>query len=101
MREITIARSYAETLVELAQRAGDLDGWGAMIDEVAGAIAADPRLVRFLQTPRVSARQNGLQLLRLERFLFEQRFGHQADGFGVLLDDPLRAQGGRRTVRER
>jgi F-type H+-transporting ATPase subunit delta len=57
MREITIARSYAETLVELAQRAGDLDGWGAMIDEVADAIAADPRLVRFLQTPRVSARE--------------------------------------------
>ncbi|HEU4585662.1 MAG TPA: ATP synthase F1 subunit delta [Gemmatimonadaceae bacterium] len=56
MREITIARSYAETLVELARRAGDLEGWGAMIDEVAGALTADPRLVRFLQTPRVSAR---------------------------------------------
>jgi F-type H+-transporting ATPase subunit delta len=57
MREITIARSYAETLVELARRAGDLDGWGAMIDEVANAIAADQRLVRFLETPRVSARE--------------------------------------------
>jgi F-type H+-transporting ATPase subunit delta len=57
MREITIARSYAETLVELARRAGDLDGWGAMIDEVASAIAADPRLQRFLETPRVSARE--------------------------------------------
>lgn len=57
MRDITIARSYAETLVELARRAGDLDGWGAMIDEVAGAIAADQRLVRFLETPRVSARE--------------------------------------------
>ena len=57
MRDITIARSYAETLVELAQRAGDLDGWGAMIDEVANAIAADQRLGRFLETPRVSARE--------------------------------------------
>jgi F-type H+-transporting ATPase subunit delta len=56
MRDITIARNYAETLVELARRAGDLDGWGAMIDEVASAIAADQRLVRFLETPRVSAR---------------------------------------------
>lgn len=57
MREVTIARNYAETLVELARRAGDLEGWGAMIDEVAGAIAAEPRLVRFLQSPRVSARE--------------------------------------------
>jgi len=57
MREITIARSYAETLVELARRAGDLEGWGAMIDEVAKAIASDPRLVRFFETPRVSARE--------------------------------------------
>lgn len=57
MRDITIARSYAETLVELARRAGELDGWGAMIDEVAAAIAANPRLVRFLETPRISARQ--------------------------------------------
>jgi F-type H+-transporting ATPase subunit delta len=57
MRDITIARSYAETLVELARRAGDLDGWGAMIDEVAGAVAGDQRLVRFLETPRVSARE--------------------------------------------
>lgn len=57
MREITIARSYAATLVELARRAGDLDGWGAMIDEVASAVAADQRLVRFLETPRVSARE--------------------------------------------
>lgn len=56
MREITIARSYAETLVELARRAGDLEGWGAMIDEVAQAIAGDQRLVRFLETPRISAR---------------------------------------------
>lgn len=57
MRDVTIARSYAETLVELARRAGDLDGWGAMIDEVASAIASDQRLVRFLETPRISARR--------------------------------------------
>lgn len=57
MRDITIARSYAETLVELARRAGDLAGWGTMIDEVAAAVAGDQRLVRFLETPRVSARE--------------------------------------------
>lgn len=57
MRDITIARNYAETLVDLARRAGDLDGWGSMIDEVANAIAGDQRLVQFLETPRVSARE--------------------------------------------
>lgn len=56
MRDITIARSYAETLVELARRAGDLDGWGAMIDEVANAVTSDQRLLRFLETPRITAR---------------------------------------------
>lgn len=55
MRESTIARNYAETLVALAERAGDLDGWGTMIDEVAGAIQGDVRLQRFLESPRVSA----------------------------------------------
>ncbi|MDQ6888453.1 MAG: F0F1 ATP synthase subunit delta [Gemmatimonadota bacterium] len=55
MREPTIARNYAETLVELARRGGDLKGWGAMISEVADAIRNDDRLLRFLQAPRVSA----------------------------------------------
>ena len=54
MREPTIARNYAETLVALAQKAGDLDGWGAMISDVASAIQRDERLQRFLESPRVS-----------------------------------------------
>jgi F-type H+-transporting ATPase subunit delta len=56
MREPTIARNYAETLVALAERAGDLDGWGETISEVADAIASDTRLSNFLSTPRVSAK---------------------------------------------
>jgi F-type H+-transporting ATPase subunit delta len=55
MRETTVARNYAEALVALARRANDLEGWGQMIDEVAQAVAGDPRLLRFLETPRVSA----------------------------------------------
>lgn len=55
MRESTIARNYAETLVSLAERAGDLDGWGSMIDEVSDAITGDVRLQRFLESPRVAA----------------------------------------------
>jgi F-type H+-transporting ATPase subunit delta len=59
MREPTIARNYAEALVSLAERAGDLDGWGATITEVADAVETDPRLAGFLATPRVSAKRKG------------------------------------------
>jgi len=57
MREPTIARNYAETLLELAQRAGDLRGWGEMIDSVSNAVETDRRLRVFLESPRVSSQQ--------------------------------------------
>lgn len=57
MREPTIARNYAETLLELAQRAGDLRGWGEMLDSVANAVESDRRLRIFLESPRVSAQR--------------------------------------------
>ncbi len=57
MREPTIARNYAETLLELAQRAGDLRGWGEMIDSVANAMESDRRLRMFLESPRASAQR--------------------------------------------
>ena len=49
MREPTIARNYAETLLELAQRAGDLRGWGEMLDQIADAMETDRRLRVFLR----------------------------------------------------
>jgi len=57
MREPTIARNYAEVLLELANRAGDLRGWGEMIDNVSNAVETDRRLRVFLESPRVSAQQ--------------------------------------------
>jgi len=57
MREPTIALNYAETLLELAQRAGDLRGWGEMIDSVANAMDTDRRLRVFLESPRLSGQQ--------------------------------------------
>lgn len=57
MREPTIARNYAETLLELAQRAGDLTGWGEMLDKVADAMESDRRMRVFLESPRVSAQK--------------------------------------------
>jgi F-type H+-transporting ATPase subunit delta len=64
MREPTIARNYAEALATLARRAGDLDGWGVMIDEVVSAVEGDARLARFLESPRVSAAQKNEILAR-------------------------------------
>ena len=59
MRDSTIARNYAETLLELARRANDMDGWGKMMMDVADALEADASLRLFLETPRVSADAKG------------------------------------------
>lgn len=56
MREATIARNYAETLLELAKRAEDLRGWGSLIQSIADAIQRDPKLRVFLETPKVDGR---------------------------------------------
>jgi F-type H+-transporting ATPase subunit delta len=55
MRQSTIARNYAEALLELAKRAEDLRGWGTLIQSIADAMRGDPRLRVFLETPRVDA----------------------------------------------
>jgi F-type H+-transporting ATPase subunit delta len=55
MRDTTIARNYAETLLVLAQKAGDLRGWGAMLNDVATAMNEDPKVRLFLESPRIAA----------------------------------------------
>ena len=55
MRDATIARNYAEVLLDLARKGGDLEGWGRMIADVADAMSRDRRLRQFLEAPRVSA----------------------------------------------
>ena len=57
MRDSTIARNYAETLLVLATRAEDLRGWGKMLTDVASAMRENPSLKLFLESPRVSAAQ--------------------------------------------
>jgi F-type H+-transporting ATPase subunit delta len=57
VRETTIARNYAETLLSLAGKAGDLRGWGGMMSDVANAMQNDRRLRLFLESPRVDATQ--------------------------------------------
>jgi F-type H+-transporting ATPase subunit delta len=55
MRQSTIARNYAEALLELARRAKDLRGWGSLIHSIADAMQRDQTLRAFLETPRVDA----------------------------------------------
>ena len=55
MRDTTIARNYAETLLVLAGKANDLRGWGAMITDLADAMGQNPTLRLFLESPRVGA----------------------------------------------
>lgn len=55
MRDVTIARNYAETLLELARRAEDLKGWGELMQGVAEAVASDATLRTYLETPRIGA----------------------------------------------
>lgn len=61
MRQATIARNYAEALLELARRANDLRGWGSLIRSIADAMDQDQTLRAFLETPRIDARaKNGV-----------------------------------------
>lgn len=54
MRDESIAKNYAETLLTLAQNAKDPAGWGAMLSDVSAAIQREPKLRQFLESPRVS-----------------------------------------------
>ena len=55
MREPTIAKNYAEALLDLAQKDGDLAKWGRLIDQFAEAMNGDAKLAGFLASPRTSA----------------------------------------------
>lgn len=54
MRDESVARSYASTLFELADRNGALESYGDAIETVARLIEEDPKLRLFLETPRVA-----------------------------------------------
>ena len=53
MRTETIARNYAEALFELAERAGQPERFGDLIDAVAAAVETIPKLKAVLMSPRV------------------------------------------------
>lgn len=53
MRDESVARSYAETLFELARRNDGLDEYGEAIDTVARLLEEEPSFRLFLETPRI------------------------------------------------
>jgi F-type H+-transporting ATPase subunit delta len=55
MRDSTIARNYAETLLVLARKSEDLRGWGKMLTDVSTAMDENPSFRLVLESPKVSA----------------------------------------------
>jgi F-type H+-transporting ATPase subunit delta len=53
VRDETVARSYAETLFELASRNDGLESYGAGLDTLTGLLDEDPKFRLLLETPRV------------------------------------------------
>lgn len=64
MEQATVARNYAEVLLALATRAGDVAGWGARMDAVAQAVRDDATLRGFLASPRIDAARKRAALRR-------------------------------------
>lgn len=57
MRDTTIAKNYAEALLELARRAEDPSGWGKLMRDVANGVVGDVTVQHFLESPKISAAQ--------------------------------------------
>ena len=53
MRTETIARNYAEALFELGERSGQAERYADLLDAVAAAIEATPKVQAVLMSPRV------------------------------------------------
>ena len=62
MRDVTIARNYAEALVALAEEHRALERWGELLDLVAAAISA-PSIEAVMMSPRVP-RERKVALVR-------------------------------------
>ena len=61
MKSVTIARNYAQALLLAAEAEGEaqVEGYGRLLDAVAGAIQADERIAVVLESPRVAKAAKG------------------------------------------
>jgi F-type H+-transporting ATPase subunit delta len=108
VRNEAIARNYAETLLELAQRNGGIataESFGAALDELAAVLEREPRIQGFLETPRIGAEakkdalRNALGgrapelFLRFVQVVVDKRrqslFGPIARAYQALIDEAL------------
>ncbi|MEZ4417407.1 MAG: ATP synthase F1 subunit delta [Gemmatimonadota bacterium] len=55
MRDESVARNYAEALLELAERHEGIEAYGSWMESVAELIAQNRKLALFLGTPRIDA----------------------------------------------
>lgn len=62
MRDVSIARNYAEALLALAGKGKDTAGYGALISALGDAVSQDQTLRRFLEAPQVSAAEKNVVL---------------------------------------
>lgn len=54
MSRVAVARTYADTLLTLADRTDESEGWLALLEEVCALYRAVPSFRAFLETPRVA-----------------------------------------------
>ena len=62
MRDVSIARNYAEALLALAGKAKDETGWGELIRALGDAVAQDKTMRNFLDAPQISAGEKNVVL---------------------------------------
>jgi F-type H+-transporting ATPase subunit delta len=55
MNESTIGRNYAEALLALARKGGDIEAWGGLLGAIATAMQENQTLRTFLESPKLSA----------------------------------------------
>ena len=53
MRDTAVCRNYAETLLAVAEKAGQIERYGELLDTVAAVMKADPALHGVFMSPRV------------------------------------------------
>lgn len=56
MRSPTIARNYAGALYELGARSGEAEDYAEAFRTLTDALGSDPRIGRFLETPKIEAK---------------------------------------------
>jgi len=75
MNESTIGRNYAEALLALARKSGDVEEWGELLDGIATAMREDQTLRTFLESPKIAAAQKNA--------IIERALGRKAPKFFV------------------